>query len=495
MTMLRRYWLLPLLLLCLACPAWADLQADFTAAIAAAKLGKSKPGIKVVDLSTNQTLVAINATDAMMPASNMKLVTTAAALGVLGPDFSFRTELQLLDNDPARGATLLLKGDGDPALGDAKLLTANGIDIEGLLATLVKAVADAGVKRVGTLIIDDTIFDDQRVHPTWPAGQLDAWYCAQVSGLNFNDNCLDVWAQPAGDGQPPLINIVPRAPFISITNKARSGVKEHLIVARQRGTNDLTISGGLRAKTTEPVNITIDDPAIFTARVLAQRLGERGIRVDQIRRKTRQENLPAGRVLQAVRTTMPAVLFRCNKDSQNLFAECLLKRMGHKATGQPGSWDNGAAAAGAWLKKTLGDTASQITIADGSGMSRDNRVSAEALVAILGVMMKDADRGHIFLRSLSVAGSDGTLDGRLDEDLKGRVMGKTGYINGVSTFSGYLMLPRESDEDGPKFGRQRRFIAFSFLFNNVNVSVLDVKKLQDKLVTILDERLGQAKSR
>ncbi len=490
MTMTRRLSFLSMLMLVLtlACPALADLQADFTAAIASAKLGKSRPGIKVVDLSTNRTLVAINARESMIPASNMKLVTTAAALGILGPDFSFRTELQLLANDPQKGATLLLKGDGDPALGDARLLAANNMDIEQLLALLVKSVTDAGVKQVAQIIIDDTIFDDQRVHPSWPRGQLDAWYCAPVSGLNFNGNCLDIWGQPTAVGQPPRIDIVPRAPFIEVTNSARSGIKGDFIVGRRPGTNNLVITGNILRKSTEPINITIDDPALFTGRVVAQRLGERGIKVDSVRRKSRDENLPAGRVLQAVRTTMPAVLHRCNKDSQNLFAEALLKRMGHVATGQPGSWDNGAAAANGYLRKMLGDTAQQIVIADGSGMSRNNRVSAEALVAIMGVMARDARLGPVFIRSLSVAGNDGTLDDRFDDGLAGRVYGKTGFINGVSTFSGYLSLPAPTNAQGQP--GTPRLIAFALLFNDVNIDIRDVKRLQDRLIGILDERLA-----
>ncbi|MEX0774338.1 MAG: D-alanyl-D-alanine carboxypeptidase/D-alanyl-D-alanine-endopeptidase [Phycisphaeraceae bacterium] len=480
-------------LLLLTAPAQADLQRDFEATVAAANLGKARWSIQVTDLTTGQTLVSMDADRAVIPASNMKLVTTAAALGTLGPDFVFRTELRLLTSDTGDGgAIVLVKGDGDPGFADGKLLEAAGLDVEKLLAAWVDALRKAGVKRLHRLVIDDRIFEPPAAHRSWPDNQLNAWYCAQVAGLNFHGNCLDLWPRPGGPGQPAVVRIIPAAPFLSVRNTTRSGASGNFIVGRKAGGNDLSLSGGVKHAANEAVNITIDDPPLFFARVLAHRLGAAGIPVADIARADAQvDRLGQGQLVHAVQTTLPAVLYRCNKDSQNLFAEALCKRIGHAATKQPGSWDNGGKAIKAFVGDKVGDAARGLVVSDGSGMSRDNRVTAQLLVALLSAMARDAKLGPAYVQSLSVAGQDGTLHKRL-EGLAGEVRGKTGYIAGVSTFSGYWILP----EDRPA-QRPAHVVAFSLLFNDITGDGLlqRTKALQDKLVTLIDRDRAAAPAR
>ncbi len=461
----------------------SDLMAEFSQLMSSVKLGRTEVGLSVVRLKDDQTLVSYHADTPMMPASNMKLVTTATALGTLGPDFRFQTELAVLDARPD-AAVLLVKGDGDPALGDQRLLQANHLDVEQVLGVLVKAVQGAGIKHVAKLILDDRVFDRQWIHPLWPRNQLGDWYCAPVSGLNFNDNCLNVYAAPAGGGQPPVIQMVPDCPFLHVVNQAMSGGEGNFI-ARLGGKDgwDLLLNGGVRHRSVAPIYLPVPNPPVFFGRILADRLQRAGIGVDALAVPGPDDRLPEGKPIYYLRTSLLAVLHRCDKDSQNLFAECLLKRCGRALTGNPGSWENGAAAVRSFMAQRIGSRAAGLVIVDGSGLSRENRVSPVQLTALLTSMAHDPKLAQPYMESLSVAGEDGTLERRLKSGLHGEVFGKTGYINGVSTFSGYLLMPGQTEH--------RPVVAFSFMFNHVpgNVSIHDVKKLQDDFVRVMDREM------
>ncbi|MDX1683264.1 MAG: D-alanyl-D-alanine carboxypeptidase, partial [Phycisphaeraceae bacterium] len=171
----------------------------------------------------------------------------------------------------------------------------------------------------------------------------------------------------------------------------------------------------------------------------------------------------------------------CNKDSQNLFAEALAKRLAHEATGRPGSWTDASQVIENAIQQRVGSDDRDLVVADGSGMSRRNQVSAQLLVDLLASMARDKEVGPMFLESLSVSGRDGTLRRRFGEALEGRVIGKTGYIREVSTFSGVIL-----DDRG------RPAIAFSLLFNDIRhpVSVHKIKRLQDRVVEALAARVN-----
>src|SRR5690606_33014258 len=136
-----------------------------------------------------EVLAALEPDKPMIPASNMKVVTTAAALDVLGPEFVFRTELLLQD---ARGGLpeLIVKGDGDPAFGDPILMSQHGLQVEQLLTSWADAIANTGHKRFARLVVDDRVFDEDLSHDEWPRPDLVKGYGAQVAGLNFYTNVV-----------------------------------------------------------------------------------------------------------------------------------------------------------------------------------------------------------------------------------------------------------------------------------------------------------------
>ena len=173
-----------------------------------------------------------------------------------------------------------------------------------------------------------------------------------------------------------------------------------------------------------------------------------------------------------------------------MFAEALLKRMGREFTGAAGSWDNGSAAVRRYLSEELGGRGAAVSIADGSGMSRENRVSARLFVDVLRAAYRDPEVGPVFLDSLSIGGEDGTLRKRFTRDMIGSVHGKSGYINSVSCLSGYLVFDETVD------GEPSRVVAFSMLFNGFKPPVYahKIKQIQNRLVRVIDKAAAPARS-
>jgi len=481
-----------------ALPAVAqDAEALTRSLLRGADLGPTQYTVAARDLTRDQWLIELDADEPMIPASNMKLLTTAAAVELLGPGFVFTTELIEVsaedyhgqDHDPQldQPGALMIMGSGDPGLGDPKLLREHlNIDAEQLLETWVDAVVKTGKKRFAAIVIDDRIFDHQFVHPSWPVDQLNRWYCAEVAGINFHDNCIDVIPRPTRRGLAPEINLFPDAPFIDTTNRAKTGRDDSFWISRTLKENQFTFHGSVRHRPAQGIPVTVHDPPRFFARLLVHRLAQRGVTVDRVHRPADGAAPLPGRTLHVIRTTLPLILERTNRNSQNLFAEALLKRMGHQVTGSPGSFENGAAAVRIYLRNILGPRSAVASVADGSGMSRDNRVTARLLVRLLE-HMHHAEHADTFRKSLAFAGRTkqgkhvgvGTLNGRFRDLEPGAwVFGKSGYLRGVSALSGYLVFP---DPDQPD---QHRVIAFSILFNGFKppLSNRTLKDLQDAIV-------------
>ncbi|MCI0637261.1 MAG: D-alanyl-D-alanine carboxypeptidase/D-alanyl-D-alanine-endopeptidase, partial [Actinobacteria bacterium] len=229
----------------------------------------------------------------------------------------------------------------------------------------------------------------------------------------------------------------------------------------------------------------VHDLPDFFARLLAERLRAEGIEVGGHRAIGLDEPAVEGEdVAPVVRTPLATVLTRCNRDSQNLYAESLVKRAGHALSSgtQPGSWSNGAAAVRMVVSERLKDDTlvTDLVAVDGSGLSRDNRVTARLLTAWLDSFHRDSELGRVFIASLAVGGVSGTLDERFrDSRFVGVIVqAKSGYINQVSCLTGFVTA-----EDG-----RRR--SFSILVNEFGAaSVRAAKTLQDDVIAEIVEDL------
>jgi D-alanyl-D-alanine carboxypeptidase/D-alanyl-D-alanine-endopeptidase (penicillin-binding protein 4) len=475
-----------LALFVLASTAFAgDLGRDIDAAVRAANLSGAQVSISVRDADTGTQLVSVQPSLPMIPASNMKLFTSGAALHVLGPTFEFETRL-VHDGD-----RFIVVGDGDPAFGDPELLSQMhvgdqvGIDVETFLDFWVQGAVDSGVTRIGQVLADDRIFDREFVHPSWPLDQLNRSYCAEIAGLSFYLNVLQFYPEPS-NGQRPIVSIFqPQAPWLTPTNRAtgRKGERDTVWIARKQNTNELTVFGNVSRRHKEPVAVTVHDVPEYFAHLLTHRLRRAGIKVGGHGRVAPDDPQAEGDLIGPLITTpLITVLTRCNRYSSNLYAEALLKRIGHEMTGQPGSWANGTAIVRSVIYERVRDPAltDGIVIADGSGLSRNNRITTECMTAWLCSFHRDPQLGDLFIDSLAVAGAGGTLRKRFrNAQLHGAVVqAKSGYINQVSCLSGFVTA-----QDGRRY-------AFSVLVNGVRGGTAPAKQLQEQVVAAIAKQLA-----
>ncbi len=479
--------------LALAVPAArpSDLAPSVRAEIAALGLSKARVAVSIRDVATGRVVISSLGSEPMVPASNMKLLTTGAVLQGLGPNFAFQTKL-LHDGD-----RLIIVGDGDPALGDPELLaqssfvdgegkTHTGMTIEHLLDCWVRAVTAAGINRIAEVVVDDRILAREGPHPSWPKDQLDEAYCAPPSGVNFHGNALLVSVAPAPGGAPTITRLSPAAPWLTITNKGTSrqgkGDRNTMWIARSPETGGLTLYGNVKTAPESPITVGLGDPGLFMGQCLSDRLRRRGIAVGSTRMARIDEGSPSGDVIGPVlRTPLSTVITKCNVESENLYAEALLKRLGALVTGRAGSWSNGAATVAQAVKARIG-SATGFAVSDGSGLSRDNRVTADGMTAWIASLASDSTLSAQFLASLAVAGKSGTVAKRMKDinPAEAIVQCKTGYIDKVSCLSGVV-----TSGDGTRY-------AFSVLGNNLSEkdAVGKLKRLQDRIAKLIAQSIG-----
>lgn len=471
---------------CLAGP----LDSVLDRLIGNASLGNGKAAVHIIDLDTGREIGEFHSDDLMIPASNMKLLSSGAAVMVLGDQFEFETSFEIFESDGRR--TLIIRGSGDPALGDPAIFEdeEQSLTHEALFDAVAKALRDRGIDSIDELVIDDRVFDRVWAHPDWPVDQLNRWYCAEVGGLNFQTNVIKMFPIPGSLGGTPLLEMEPNLPWIDVQIKAKTITKgrDSAWVARPTPANKFTLFGNVRGKTEIPVSV--HEPSMFAGGVFAFALSERGVKIktdryieDRVRLAVAGDEWDSTPVA-VVTTPIADVLKRTNTDSYNLYAEALLKRIGHEITGDPGSWENGASVVRLLLSQHVSATAAQNTIiADGSGMSRENRVTPKTLTSWFKVLAHH-ESWSIFEASLATPGH-GTLKRRfLDTDLSSTLRAKSGYLNGVYALSGVLEHPS---------GRR---IAFSVLLNDIKPGVGSraakpfIEDVVVEIDTWLDEQAG-----
>ncbi|GJM26285.1 MAG: peptidase M15 [Phycisphaerae bacterium] len=429
---------------------------------------------RVIDLESGTELFASNENTPVMPASNMKLVISSAGLDLLGADYKFETHLARDGND------VWIIGTGNPAVGDSPLAKRRGETTMTVFDDWVKALKQNGINRItGDLVYYEGAFDAYKFHDSWDHDDLVHWYAAPVSGLNFNDNCVDITISPTTDGQPVSYTVTPPFDDLVVINECITGKDEAPTINRMPHANVIVIGGGCdKKKTLKSKPVT--DPGAFFAGAFRRHLASNGITIDG---EVRSSPSPlgdsikptAGKLIATHTTTMPEVLWRINKSSQNLFAECMCKLSGRVLAQQqgldhPGSWAGGEKAIRAFLKKNDIDD-SKLKVSDGSGLSRGNNVTARLISDILIAMHKHKDV-EVFRASLAEPGETGTL-GRRMKGLNGRLFAKTGYIRGVRALSGYIHTAND------------RWLVFSFIYNRIPGSVQPFNKLQNEACELL----------
>ncbi len=429
-------------------------------------------GVYIQSLADGKIWYERNSEVTFLPASNQKLLTSSAALALLGPKYTYETVLYrqgVLDNEGTLRGALYLKGAGDPLLMPADL------------DAMVESAKAAGIKKVmGKLYADDSKFD----HKTWGYGwewdDMPFYYSAPVGGLNLNENVVLVKVDPGKKpGDPLIISMTPFDKSIKIINRSKTfekGQPSTINISRQLGQNVITIDGGFPMDPkptdhrTEP--ITVESPTQFTASYLLEKFKSSGI---DFTGDISEGLLPEKDITEIARhSSLPfsEVLKKLNKPSDNLVAECILKTLGaEKGKTHIGSTAEGRSVAMDWFK-SVGVDVSGVRMQDGSGLSRQNYVSPRAYGQMLKAIASDPN-AKIFIDSLPNAGVDGSLRNRLKGTVaENNVKAKTGSLANVSSLSGYVTT---------KAGEKLLFVIF---LNNQPSSAV-AHQVEDKIALLL----------
>jgi D-alanyl-D-alanine carboxypeptidase/D-alanyl-D-alanine-endopeptidase (penicillin-binding protein 4) len=430
--------------------------------------------IQVVEPESGATIYSYNAKKPLIPASNMKLITTAAALKYLGPSFEYKTQVALSDD------TLVVIGSGDPLLGDKYTDDRYGRENGWIFAKIAQALQARGATEINDIVIDTSVFDNQRVHPSWPARDYNKWYACEVCGLNYNGNCIDVTTTNLGGSV--AVEIEPSTRFVEAVNQvdAVSSGDEAVGSYRTPQANRIIIFGKCRTKQ-GPFRVAIEQPAAFFGFLLSEHLSKAGIIVKgEVVEKPIDANAKLKSVIE-LSTPIADVIGRANTDSLGLAAEALIKTI--DAHNNPdrrfGGWPGGRELVRRHLT-SLGIPATEINLDDGSGLSRENRLTTNAITKVFLDLYKSRN-WSLFEASLAVGGEEGTIDRYFSEPkYRGNVLGKTGYISGVRAFSGVCKTA-----SGPYM--------FSVLSNGPKGLSRDA--INDVAKAIIDEYGSQAKAK
>lgn len=463
-----------------------DLQREIERLVESAALGDATVGVSLIESERGTVLCALNDDVALLPASNMKVLTTGAALVVLGDEFTFRTRM-VFDPEAER---LIVIGSGDPGFGHPSLLARTrvgdrtGIDVDMLVDAWVDAVAASGIERIEEVVVDARVVDQTFVHPSWPRDQLYRSYCAPIAGFNIHANVLSFFPRPsAGQSRPVAGPSLPRADWVTVSSRGTSDPNRPSSVRIERDlrTGELELAGNVPSPMGIPIDVTLADPPAFFARLFAERLDRAGVPVTAYRVADGGDPMygTLSQIGPAISTRLVDLLALANTDSDNMVSEGLLRRLAVADGVLPAGFLGGAAV----IRRVVRDRLelvradSRLMIADGSGLSRGNAVPASLLAEWLRSFDRDAELGPVFRSSLASAGRTGTLRRRMRDLPAGiRVQAKSGTINGVSALSGYV-------SDG------RRTVCFSILCNDVS-DTRAARRLQDRIVMRVAESLA-----
>jgi len=441
-------------------------------------------GVKVQYANTEEVIYERNPAKLFMPASNMKLYTTAAALWMLGPQYKYVTDFMTSGNIDEKGTLngdLIIKGSGDPSWSwrffDGNYDSVMVIFIDSLKAKGITSIA-------GNIIGDDNIFDDQDLGYGWSWDDEPYYYAAQLSGLSYSENYIDYDLVPDSLNPGNLVTIIPKpmTDYLNLSNElvtVSSDTSTEWDYGRQRTTNNAWFKGNYRLEKGETERtITIHNPTLYTVHVLKERLEDAGIMVSGM--PIDADDLPdslnygeTSRLFSYTSHPLSDIISKVNRPSQNFIAESLQKTLGAEF-GQEGSSYEGRKVE-MMLFDSLGMEISNIKLRDGSGLARHNLVSPNSTASLLQTMWNHPLRSY-YMESLPLSGVTGTIRKRaLGTSAEGNVRAKTGTIGWVRALSGYTWT--QSGEP----------IIFTLMVNHYTIPTDEVNIYLDQIMAILSD--------
>lgn len=441
------------------CPA--ELGKAIDAIVNRPVFNRVRWGILVAPLSSQQTLYSRDAQKFFIPASNTKLLTTAAALQQLGADFRIRTSIYQNDD-----GNLTLVGRGDPSLSDTQL------------QALAQQLKQKGIIQIRQLIADDSYIQGDIVNSTWQWEDVQADYGAPVNSFILNQNVFGLKLVPQTVGKKPqlLWNDPNESQQWLIVNQSMTVAADqtsYINVTRDLTGKILRIQGQVAANSAPYlVELPIVDPNYYFLRRFRAVLATEKINLGN----TLVANSAANQQELAAVESPPLseLVIETNQNSNNLYAEAFLRGLAVK---QPGVQNKSSADIGLEVIKStlnkLGVDSTGYVLADGSGLSRRNLVTPEALVQTLQGMAKTS-AAEVYRASLPVAGKTGTLSSRFrNTPAEGIVQAKTGTLRGAIALSGYVNSPKYTP------------LVFSIMVNQSEQPASFLRQAIDEIVVLL----------
>jgi D-alanyl-D-alanine carboxypeptidase/D-alanyl-D-alanine-endopeptidase (penicillin-binding protein 4) len=442
-------------------------------------------GVLAISLDHGDTLLALNPDQPMVPASNMKLLSTAAALHYLGPTFRYRTFL-LAEGRVREGVlegNLILYGTGDPTLSERFYP-----DETAALDSLASRLTRAGVREIrGNLVVDGSFFSGPELHPDWDPEDLNDTFAAPVSALELAENSVTIRVEPGSwVGAQPSIITAPEAAGIPLNNLGRTvpaGARSRVWLLREHPRDPIGIEGEIPLGGAAVWRrLPVGDPLAFAGGQMVRALARQGILVRGDMVPVRDEgasslsglgNLsgteghPAPRILATLESPPLLEILRViNKQSHNLLAETVLKTIGRAVSGE-GSFSAGAAAVERYLAEVVGVPPGEVAVRDGSGLSVRNQASPQVFVRTLEYL-SGSDEWDMFLETLPIAGDRRELRRMYNTPAARNLRAKTGTMEDTSALSG-LVLTRAGER-----------VLFSILSNEVP-SEYRAKRAEDRI--------------
>lgn len=400
----------------------------------------------IKDMKTGATIAEHRSGQAAIPASTMKVVTTATALEVLGADFRYETVLSYdgrIEADGTLNGNLYIVGSGDPTLGSSKMGDRD------FLKKWTAAIREKGIRRInGSIVGDDSRFDNEGSNPKWTWDDIGNYYAPGIWGIAYKDNTVAVTFQSGAVGTTPgIIAANPQVAGMTIDNQVLSTTTtsdKAYFFGAPKSMNRL-VRGEIPAnRPAFVVRAELPNPALLLAHDLLETLKQEGISVagqalDTEMHQKGRRMAPVTRTPLYTHTSVPLseIVKEANLKSNNFYTEQLFKSISlskHRVASNRRSIEM---VQQLWRSKGL-DTA-ELFMEDGSGLSPANAVSARFLTSLMEHMYQKSIHKEVFFNSLSIAGKTGTLAGLMKKShMEGNLIGKSGTISRVRAYTGYI---------------------------------------------------------
>lgn len=442
------------------------------------KYRNSVNSICVIDHNTGKIVTSYNKDIAVVPASVMKLVTTATALEILGPEHKFKTIIEYSGKliDGTLDGDLILIGGGDPTLGSRHF----NKDQLSFMKTWIDKIKDAGIKKInGNIVAYSGLFDNEPISPYWIWEDIGNYYAAGAYGLGVFDNSFQITFRSGKTGTTPeMISVKPEVPGLKIENrlKAADNNKDSAYIYGVPFQNERFVTGTIPCnRDAFSIRGDIPDPSSFLADLLKKELNKAGIQVNGksfAEKSLPDKNLKTVLIHTQSSETLLDIISKTNEKSDNVYAEYLLRHIALSKHSYPATTKDGLSVIkDFWDKKGLDMNA--LVMLDACGMSPGDRISSELLVRLLDSELSDSRYGDIFEKSLPLAGLQGSVASFLKgTQLAGKVRVKSGTMQGVTCYAGY-------------YRKKDKIFVFAMLSNHLTIPrSYIVKDMEDFLLSL-----------